>query len=242
MGTLIIDIETSAPDWKDLPGITRSALTSWIDRSDLSEDEKNKKRKQVQSKLALSPLTGSIISLAVHDVERNTSAVYFVSDEPDDSFEVDGLVCKQRTEIEILEDFWESAASYDVFVTFNGRVFTVPFLYHRSIVHGVHPTVDIARQRYVTRQTPPYHIDLLDEFSFYGGMTHRPSLQLLCGAYGLSNTSLLAGEEIEAAYKEHRFRTIAEKNAGDVAAITALYEKWKRFLAPRSFLNSMELL
>jgi hypothetical protein len=240
MATLIVDIETKAEQWKDLPGITRASLTRWIDNGDYTEAEKQKKRENVKSRLAFSPFTASIISLAVYDVERKTGAVYFVSDTSDESFIVDNFTFKQRTEKEILEDFWEGATSYDIFVTFNGRSFALPFINHRSVMNEVKPTVDIARQRFITRQSLPYHVDLIDELSFYGGMAHRPSLQLLCGAYGIDNTSLLGGEEISDAFTEGRFRYIAEKNMGDVQAINGLYEKWVEYLAPRSFLNTIE--
>ena len=242
MATLIVDIETHAPKWGELPGITRGALTQWIDKTDLTETERNKKLAVVRSRLALSPFTASIVSLGVYDVERKTGAVYFVSDTPGESFTLDSFTFKQRTESEILEDFWEGATSYDAFVTFNGRSFVLPFLYHRSVVTNVVPSVQIARQRYVTKQTFPYHVDLLDELSFYGAMAHRPSLQLLSGAYGIPNQSLLAGDEIAEAFTEKRFRYIAEKNAADVQVITDLYEKWKQYFAPASFITSIENL
>lgn len=241
MATLIIDIETKSEKWKELPGITRASLTHWIENSDYTEIEKQKKLENIKSRLSFSPFTASIISLAVYDVERKTGAVYFVSDTPGESFSVDNFTFKQRTEKEILEDFWEGATSYDIFVTFNGRTFALPFIHHRSVMNAVKPTVDIARQRFLTRQSLPYHIDLLDEMSFYGGMSHRPSLQLLCGAYGIDNASLLGGEEIGEAFADGRFRYIAEKNKGDVEAINSLYEKWKEYLAPRTFLNTLEI-
>ncbi|MBP6881457.1 MAG: ribonuclease H-like domain-containing protein [Candidatus Pacebacteria bacterium] len=241
MATLIVDIETKAEVWSTLPGITRAALTHWIDKGNFTEEEKRRKQEDVIARLALSPFTATIISLAVYDVERKVGAVYFVSNTPNESFTIDDFTFKQRTEKEILEDFWEGARSYDVFVTFNGRSFAMPFLYHRSIAQKVRPTVDIARERYITKQTLPHHVDLLDEFSMQGALSHRPSLQLLCGAYGIENTSLLGGEEIETAFREGRFRTIAEKNMGDVQAIFSLYEKWKEYLAPRSFINAVDL-
>jgi DNA polymerase III epsilon subunit-like protein len=241
MATLIVDIETKAEVWKKLPGISRAALTKWIDIGNFSEEEKRRKRDDVQSRLSLSPFTGSVISLAVYDVERKSGAVYFVSDESDESFQVEDFKFKSRSEAEILEDFWEGAKSYDMFVTFNGRNFALPFIYHRSVMCGVRPTVDIARQRYLSKQSLPYHVDLLDELSFYGGMPHRPSLPLLCGAYGIDNPSVLGGEEIAEAFNNGRFRAIAEKNMGDVQAIRDLYEKWKEYLAPRSWLNAVEM-
>jgi DNA polymerase elongation subunit (family B) len=241
MATLVFDIETNGIPWGDLPGMTRSALTHWVEKGNYSDEEKVKKLSEVKARTALSPFTGNVLSLAVYDIERNTGAVYYQSEEVDDSFTVGDFKLKQRTEKEILEDFWDGANSYDVFVSFNGRSFALPFVYHRSIMLGVKPTIDIARQRYVTRQASPYHIDLLDEYSFYGAMSHRPSLQLLSSAYQIDNTSLLGGEEIAEAFSDKRFRTIAEKNAGDVEVITKLYELWLQNLAPRSFLNAIEI-
>jgi DNA polymerase elongation subunit (family B) len=240
MATLIVDIETKGEVWSDLPGITRAALTHWIDKGNFTPEEKRQKQAEVIARLALSPFTASIISLAIYDVERKTGAVYFVSNSREENFTADSFTFKQRTEKEILEDFWEGALSYDSFVTFNGRSFVMPFLYHRSIVQKVKPTVEIAKERYLSKQTLPYHIDLLDEFSLHGGLQHRPSLQLLCGAYGIQNASILGGEEIDTAFTEGQFRTIAEKSMGDVQVINELYEKWKYNLAPRAFLNVVE--
>lgn len=240
MAVLIVDIETKAEKWGNLKGITRSALTHWIDKSNFTEVEKNLKLDEIRSRLALSPFTASIISLSVYDVERKQGAVYFVSDKPDDSFKLDDFTFKSRNETEILEDFWEEAVNYDVFVTFNGRAFVLPFIYHRSITNKIKPTIHISKQRYLTKQSYPYHVDLLDEFSFYGNMARRPSLQLLCGAYGIKNTSLLGGEEVAEAFFDGKFQFIAEKNMGDVKAIYELYEKWREFLADRSFVNTLE--
>jgi len=241
MATLIFDIETLATPWQDVPAITRGALTNWVEKGNFSDEEKKRKLADVQARTSLSPFTASIISLAVYDVERKTGAVYFSAADKDGSFTDGDFKYKVRSEKEILEDFWEGAGSYDTFVSFNGRTFSLPFIYHRSIAAGVKPTVDIARSRYVTKQTPPYHVDLLDEFSFHGAMSHRPSLPLLCGAYKIPHASLLGGEEVAESYASGQHRLIAEKNAADVEAITALYALWKQNLAPRTWINATEL-
>ena len=240
MATLIFDIETVATPWQDVPAFTRSALTSWVEKANYTPEEKRNKLADVQARTSLSPFTGSIVSLAVYDVERKTGAVYFAAKDSDGSFSEGDFKYKVRSEKEILEDFWEGAHSYHIFVSFNGRSFGLPFLYHRSLINGVRPTVDIARPRYLTKQAPPYHVDLLDEFSFHGAMSHRPSLALLCGAYGIKHASVLGGDEVAAAHEDGKHRLIAEKNAADVEAITTLYEKWLRNLAPRVWLNTIE--
>jgi len=178
----------------------------------------------------------------MYDLERQIGAVYFVADDSVTDYQDGVWKYKGRTEKELIEDFWESARSYDVFVTFNGRTFDVPFLLHRSLIAGVRPTVELTGQRYITRQTAPYHVDLLDEFSFYGTMNRRPSLQLLCSAYGVGyEKEAVGGEDVADLYSTKQFRDIAEKNAADVTATTTLYDRWRQDLAPASFINAIEL-
>ena len=241
MATLIFDIETAGSNWDDIPASTQYALTKWIGQQPISDEEKARLSEEAQEKLGLSPFTGQIVSLVMYDLERKQGAVYFVADDSVIDYTVDEFKYKVRSEQELLEDFWESARSYDVFVTFNGRSFDVPFLLHRSLISGVRPTVTLTGQRYLDRQIAPYHVDLLDEFSFYGAMHRRPSLQLLCDAYGIHYAKEgMGGEDVAEFFLQKKFRDIAEKNAADVVATTELYEKWKINLATATFLNGID--
>jgi len=241
MATLLFDIETTGKDWNDIPESTQYALTKWIGQQPVSDEEKDRLSEAAKDKLGLSPFTGEVISLAMYDLERQMGAVYFVADDSVLDYQEDDWKYKVRTEQELLEDFWESARSYDVFVTFNGRSFDVPFLLHRSLMQGVKPSIELTGQRFLTKQNPPYHVDLLDEFSFYGAMQRRPSLQLLCDVYNVSyEKEGVGGEDVAEFFSQQKFRDIAEKNAADVMATTALYEKWKQNLAPASWLNTVE--
>ena len=149
---------------------------------------------------------------------------------------------KSRTEKQLLEDFWQRATAYSVFVSFNGRAFAIPYLYIRSIALGVKPTVEIARPRYVTKQSAPYHVDIFDEFSFHGAVNKKPSLSSLCDAFGVQNPKLfMNGEDITEFFLAKKIDQIAKYNGQDVKAITALYEKWLQNLAPKSFINALEL-
>jgi len=242
MSTLIIDIETIGVKWSDLSGLSKHALLQHIERSDASAAEKEKRRQEVRARLALSPFTGSIIALALHDVERRHTAVYVVADTEVALDTAAATKVKVRSETELLQEFWEGVQNYEVLVTFNGRSFTWPFLYYRSLALGVRPSIEMANERYLTKQTTPYRIDLLDEFSNYGGLSHRPSLALLCGAFNLSHPSILGGDEVAAAYAEGDLVRIVEKAAGDADTIAALYDRWLTHLAPRSFVNMIENL
>lgn len=242
MATLVLDIETIGVEWSSLSGLSKRALLQHIDRTEAPESEKERRRNEVRERLSLSPFTGTIVALALHDRERNETVVYVVGDEAAALDTPAATRVKVRSERALLEEFWEGARSYHAFVTFNGRAFTWPFLYYRSLALGVRPSIEVARERYLTKQVAPYHVDLLDEFSNYGGLTHRPSLALLCGAFNLPHPSILGGEEVADTYRNGEYVRIVEKAAGDTDTITALYERWLQNLAPQSFVNVVENL
>lgn len=242
MATLVFDIETVGKRWEDLDVITQGTLTRWIPGVSTSTDETALHEQRVKDQLGLSPLTGSIVSVSMYDVERKQGVVYVVTDEALPSHTAKtGYKIKTCTEKELLEDFWEGARSYDVFVSFSGRRFDVPYVLHRSVICGVKPTVELAKHKYLKQQTYPYHIDLQDELTFDGAMYKRPSLHLFCTAYGIPSPKLLGGgREVAVLVEAANYIELANYNAADVAATTALYEKWKQYLAPASFINTLE--
>lgn len=185
---------------------------------------------------ALSPLTGQIVSLGMYDLERERGAVYYVGVGND--FLAGSFAYKIRSEDELLEDWWDGARDYDTFVTFNGRSFTIPFLYHRSAIKRRRPSVEIARERYPIKQTMPYHIDLFDELTFYQAMHPHPSLEDLCQAYGIFYRPLGESERAEILLTQN-LRPLAESNAQKLLALKQLYEIWLTYFAPRTFLNRL---
>lgn len=165
-----------------------------------------------------SPIHAHITSLAVYDVERKSGALY-VTNQVDT--ELADWVVKQRSEQQMLEDFWLSATSYDTFVSFNGRSYALPFILHRSIFHKLKPTAEIARQRYLTKQRLPYHVDLLDELSLYGAM-QRAKLSDFCSLYNIP------------------LPEVGSKSMSEATVLIDLFEIWKEYMAPKSFINKTE--
>ena len=242
MSTLVFDIETVGESWSTFDEVTKKTLVRWIDNSSSSETEKSSLVQAVKNQLGFSPLTGSIVSIAIYDVERELGAVYYVGNGDESDFSDDSFSYKQRSEKEILEDFWESARSYDTFVTFNGRQFDIPFLLLRSVARESKPTIEISQKRYLSQQSHPYHVDLQDELTFYGAMKRRPQLHLFCRAFGIdSPKDDVSGDDVAKLFRNKEFKKIAKYNAKDVVATTALYKKWLEYLAPNSFLNASVL-
>lgn len=228
MATLIFDIETEGQSWDDLPVAAQVSLTNWVDRSDATGEAADKMRQRVKHDMSLSPFTGSITALTLWDAERETGAVYVVHDsESVRPVGPRGFSVVHCTEKELLEAFWDGARSYNLFVTFAGRTFDVPFLLHRSAAHEIRPTVDLAKSKYLAQQTAPYHIDLQDECMFYNALSRRPSLPVVCAAYDIP----LETDPDLPTHTVHK-----------ITATAAVYSRWYRYLAPKTFLHIVESL
>ena len=248
MATLVFDIETIGTNWDELGETTQTALTKWIAKSTNTTGQATEYVQQVKDGLGLSPLTGTIASLAMWDVERKQGVVYVVV--PDDTAATNpqtaaketeqGYTIRYCNESQLLEDFWDGARSYDIFVSFNGRRFDVPFLLHRSVAWQVKPTVVLAKNQYLKLQTYPYHVDLQDELTFYGAMYRRPSLHLFCQSYGITSPKEHAdGSSVVGLVRSGAYLDLATYNAADVVATHELYERWKEYLAPASFIHTI---
>lgn len=235
MPTLIFDIETVGEEFDALDDTTQKVLTRWIEREAMSDDEYNKALKEMKAGLGFSPLTGEIVAIGVLDVERSGGVVYYQAPgEKAEEFEEDGVKFKAMGEKAMLESFWTGAAKYDTFVGFNSRAFDAPFLMVRSAIHGVRPTKNLLSNRYLTSQKyEAQHVDLLDQLSFYGALRRKGSLHLWCRAFGIESPKGegISGDDVAPMFRAKQYKEIARYNLGDLRATSALYEKWKKFLA-----------
>jgi len=208
--TIILDIETIGEDYDSLDKATQESLTRWIKK------KKKKKKKKM-------------------DYHKNEGVVYFQS--PGVKYEEtreDGILFKAMEEKEMLEKFWEVARKCQVFVTFNGRSFDMPFLFIRSAIHGIRPSKDLMRGRYLYQNNPEaLHIDLLEQLTFYGAVRRKGSLHLWARAFGIESPKAagVTGDDVGPLFKKKKFLEIARYNVGDLRATRALYEKWKTLLS-----------
>jgi len=241
MSTLVFDIETVGESWESLDTTTQEVLMRWINRSG-KQDEREVLLTDLREGLGFSPLTGEIITIGLFDVERGHGVVYYQGEASTEDRDDGTFIFKVRTEREMLEDFWEGAQLYDTFVTFNGRGFDVPFLNLRSAIHGIRPTHDLMEGRYLYQQKTARHVDLQDQMTFYGAMHRRPSLHLFCRAFGIESpkTDGVSGDDVSRLFRTKKFIEIAQYNARDVIATTALYKKWFTYLAPQSFVDTFD--
>lgn len=234
MPTLIFDIETVGEDFDAMDEATQESLTRWIEREAEDETHAESLLTDVKNRLGFSPLTGEIVAVGVLDGEQNRGAVYFQA--PDVALaavEEDGIKFQPCDEQAILLKFWDIAAKYDQFVSFNGRSFDAPFLMIRSAVHGIRPTKNLLSNRYLSMQrSGALHIDLLDQLSFYGAMLKKGNLHLWSRAFGITSPKAggITGDDVGRLFRERKFLEIARYNLGDLYATKELYQRWDRYL------------
>lgn len=214
--TLVFDIETvPAVDLRKVPPTVAQAVTKYADRQDWDEGKV----------MSLSPYFGKVVSLAFGDgeVDPDQQEVTVLVTPPDDGVEVRELPPGVRmvSEPELLQAFWALAGHASVVVTYNGRGFDVPFLVGRSLQHGIPVRVDLQSNRYSLRP----HLDL---YQAMGGSFGRgpASLDVVCWALGMpSPKEVMDGSMVSTFFAKGEVGTIAQYNAGDVRATTAVYQR-----------------
>ena len=174
------------------------------------------------------------MAIGILDYEKDKAVVCFQAPGVGLSeSEENGVVFKPMTEKEMLENFWNGAKHYDEFVSFNGRTFDVPFLMIRSAIHGVRPSKDLMRGRYLYQQVAgASHIDLLDQLTFYGAVRRKGSLHLWSRAFGIKSPKSegITGDDVGPLFKDKKFLEIAKYNVGDLEATKELYKYWDKYL------------
>ena len=231
---LVLDIETVGENFDSLDEATQESLTRWIKKESENEAEYEEALDELKNGLGFSALTAEIVAIGVLDCDRDEGVVYFQAPgENLGEFKEKNTNFKQCSEKEMLGKFWEGAKKYNYFITFNGRAFDVPFMMVRSAVHGVRPTKDLMRGRYLYQQTSDaIHIDLLDQLTFYGAVRKKGNLHLWTRAFGITSpkTSGVTGDDIGKLFKEKKYAEIARYNAGDLRATKELHQKWENYM------------
>ena len=234
MAILIFDIETVGEDFEDLDQTTQDSLTHWIRSESFNREEFEIRLQDLKNGMGFSPLTGQIIALGVYDCDRNKGVTYFQSPErKTEEFQSDDVIFKPATEKEMLEHFWNGIKKYNVFVTFNGRRFDVPFILIRSLANKVKPTKDLLSHRYLRSQmASAKHIDLLDQLSFYGALRKKGNLHLWSRLLGIDSPKShgITGEDVTQLFLDGEYEEIAKYNAHDLRATKELYKYWQDYL------------
>ena len=235
---LIFDIETIGVDFDALDTVTQESLTRWIKKEAAGETDYETMLDELKSGLGFSPLTGEIVTIGILDYHTGQGEVCFAApgeklEMRDEKLETAEIKFQPMDEKAMLQKFWDIARKYPYFITFNGRGFDAPSLMIRSAVHGIRPSKDLMRARYLYQQSADaVHIDLYDQLSFYGALRRRGSLHLWSRLFGIKSPKEdgISGDEVGRLFKEKKYEDIARYNAGDLLATRELYRKWETYL------------
>jgi hypothetical protein len=219
MERLVFDVETVGVPWELLdPGVQESLLHSA--RSD-------EERQDIQESLSLFPVTAQIACVALYSPEQNHAAVFFQAPQGG-ALQVreEKAVFVPCTEKELLVHFWEAAGRAKQVITFNGRGFDCPFLLVRSAANRVRPTVDLMPNRYGNQ-----HVDLMDQFTWFGAVRRRFSLDAWCAALAVEQPKReVHGSDVAALYASGEYMTIARCCLGDAMATAQLFDLWSKYM------------
>jgi DNA polymerase elongation subunit (family B) len=227
MRRIVFDIETCAYPFETLSESQQEYLLRYAEK----ETDLGKKQEQTDQAIrytSLYPLTAKCVAIGIYDIDKNKSFVYYESEETEEWFSEDGQIhYKGLTEVEMLKSFWKIIKVTDQVVTFNGRNFDIPFLMIRSAILKVKSSKNLIKSRYDKKS----HIDLLEQFTFYG-LTRKFNLDFYCNAFGIESpkTKEISGMEVKNLYEAGRLRDIAIYCSRDIYATYQLYKIWKEYL------------
>ena len=227
MRQIVFDIETCSFPFESLSESQREYLLRYAEK-EKDETAKDQKVDEAIRYLSLYPFTAKVIAIGLHDVQKEKSFVYFESeDEEEWASEKKDVQYKGLTEKEMLKSFWRIAEKTDQFITFNGRNFDVPFLLIRSALNKIKPTKNLMTNRY----DASLHIDLLEQFTFYG-ITKKFNLDFYCQSFGIESPKSkgISGMEVKTLYEAGRIKDIAVYCGQDISATAKLYKIWEEYL------------
>ena len=221
MSRLIFDIETVGFDFESFEEKTQEYLLRYA--------KSPEEEKAAREGMGFSPLTGQIVTIGCFNPDSNKGAAYYQGPEMDpQERKVDEIqYIRFADEKTLLERFWDAAAHYRQFVTFNGRAFDAPFLLIRSAIHKVRPTVNLMPNRYYDD-----HIDLYDRLSFFGAVRRTMNLDMFCKAFGITSPKSkgVTGYEVAGMFADKKYDEIAEYCMDDVFATAKLFEYWNDYI------------
>lgn len=218
---IYFDAETLPPDDAERPGITagtvrkldrRAANPERADDEPCSDDEFRR--------LALYAEYGRLLCVGIHIDEDGVPERRGVLGQDKHT----GVL--HLDERSTLRSFWRLLADFrpqrDLLIGHNVLDFDLPFIYQRSWIHGIAPTIELCFARY--RSQPIY--DTMREWAKWN-LRRSISLNDLAKTLrvGITKTDGMSGDRVYAAYLAGEHTLIADYCMQDVDVVRAIYER-----------------
>jgi predicted PolB exonuclease-like 3'-5' exonuclease len=227
MRKIVFDIETCCYPLDSLAESQQEYLLRYAEK-EVDENLKLQKKDEAIRYLSLYPFTAKVIAIAIYDVDKEKSFVYYETDKTDEWYSEEKKIhYKGLNEAELLKSFWRIIEVTDQVITFNGKNFDAPFLMMRSAMLKIRPSKNLVAKKFDSTQ----HIDLLEQFTYFG-LTRKFNLDFYCHAFGINSPKAkgISGMEVKNLYDAGRIKDIAIYCSEDVFATYELYKIWKEFL------------
>lgn len=224
MNRVVFDIETFGFKFEELTPEQQEYL---LRTAKTEEEVENVKRT-----LSLFPFTARIVTIAMYNIDSDKAEVLYSPTITDDFKRDELLEEKVRyitlTEKEILERFWEYIPKYDMYITFNGKCFDIPFIKIRSAILGIKCSYSFGNGKKFSNNNSGFintHIDLVDVLTFQGCI-RRFNLDFYCRAFGIkSPKENISGKDVQEYMEQGRGLEVAKYCYKDVLATAELFNK-----------------
>lgn len=227
MRQIVFDIETSAVPFNSLAESQQEYILRAADKEKVAELRTEKEDEAIRM-LSLYPFTAKVVVIGIFDVQNEKSYIYYESEEHEE-WESENRLAKFKgvSEHELIESFWRITDAVDQVISFNGRNFDLPFLMLRSAMLKIKPSKNFMGYRFDITQ----HIDLLEQFSFFGAFK-KFNLDFYCHSFGVASPKAkgVSGMDVKNLYDAGRIKDIALYCADDIAATYKLFKIWEEFL------------
>ncbi len=222
MSDVVVDVETVAPNWDELPGSTRAYMAERArKRAQWDHEDSGDPEESAASRLALELGLAQIVAIGMWNVDENRGLVLLNGD----AARVDGAQVVTGTEEGILAHFWSVLAQFRKLrvVTFNGRMFDGPQLMVRSSQLGVPCLKNLVPYRYDLSD----HCDLADALTFQGALRGGYTLDYWCERYGIVSPKAdgVTGADVTRLYLAGELDAIGAYVLRDVQAEGELYRR-----------------
>ncbi len=227
MRTIVFDIETSAYPFESLSESQQEYLLRYAEK-EKDEELRIEKTDEAIRYLSLYPFTAKVVAIGMYDVVKKKAFVYYESQKNEEWVsEERNIHYKGLSEEDMLRSFWRIVELTDRVVTFNGRNFDAPFLMIRSAMLKIKPSRNLITSRFDTS----FHIDLLEQFTYYG-ITRKFNLDFYCKAFGIESPKSkgISGMDVKNLYDAGKVKEIAVYCGDDIFATYQLFNIWEEFL------------
>lgn len=224
---LVFDIETVGFDFEKLSESQQEYLLRF---AELENDFEKRTHAEEDAKryLSLYPFTAKIVAIALLNTETKNEMILYEGEEKDEYvIEEKNVKYKPMDEEKMIKNFWHYVSKAEKVITFNGRNFDIPFIMVRSAINKIKPSRNFIKNRFDSTS----HIDLLEQFTFFG-ITKKFNLDFYCRAFGIESPKSkgVTGMDVKELYKAGRVDEIAVYCGEDVKATYELYKIWDEYL------------